>query len=175
MSRGSFCSLRKLIERLLRRTIERLGIGWVCGVALTFAAVPAGGEDWGMGAANRQIARGAVFSPVSTPASSIATLAWFILAVSAAIFLIVFGLLVYSVVRFRIRATDEPREPAQLYGSNQIEFAWTAIPVLIVFVLVLATIRTIYDVQAAAEPRGAVHVRVIGHHGGGSFNIRIWV
>ncbi|MBV8056184.1 MAG: cytochrome c oxidase subunit II [Deltaproteobacteria bacterium] len=116
-----------------------------------------------MGAANRQIARGAVFSPVSTPASSIATLAWFVLAVTAAIFLIVFALLVYSVVRFRARPTDEPREPAQLYGSNQIEFAWTAIPVLIVFVLVLTTIRTIYDVQAANEPPGAIHVRVIGH------------
>ena len=90
-------------------------------------------------------------------------LAWFVLAVSAAIFLIVFGLLAYSVVRFRARDTDEPREPAQLYGSNHIEFAWTAIPVLIVFVLVLTTIRTIYDVQAASEPPGAVHVRVIGH------------
>jgi len=125
--------------------------------------VPAAGEDWGMGPANRQIARGAVFSPVSTPASSIATLAWFILAVSAAIFLVVFVLLIYSVVRFRARDTDEPREPAQLYGSNQIEFAWTAIPVLIVFVLVLTTIRTIYDVQAAREPPDAIHVRVIGH------------
>ncbi len=116
-----------------------------------------------MGAANRQIARGAVFSPVSAPAGEIATLGWFVLGVAAAIFLVVFGLLLYSVVRFRARASDEPREPAQLYGSNQIEFAWTAVPVLIVSVLVLTTIRTIYDVQAAKEPPGALHIRVIGH------------
>ncbi len=126
-------------------------------------AGPAWAEDWGMGAANRQVARGAVLSPVSTPASAIATLAWFTLAITGAIFLIVGGLLAYSVVRFRARPGDEPREPAQLYGSNPIEFAWTATPLLIVFVLVLTTVRTIYDVQGAAEPAGAIHVRVIGH------------
>jgi cytochrome c oxidase subunit II len=163
MSKLTLRSSRKLTGRRRRHTIKRLLIGSVCNGALILVVACARGEDWGMGAANRQIARGAVFSPVSTPASSIATLAWFILAVSAAIFLIVFGLLLYSVVRFRARATDEPREPAQLYGSNHIEFAWTAIPVLIVFVLVLTTIRTIYDVQAAREPAGAIHVRVIGH------------
>src|SRR5690348_6881077 len=105
-------SSRKSIRRRLRSTIGRSLLGVVCKAALIFCAAPAAGEDWGMGTANRQIARGAVFSPVSTPASSIATLAWFVLAVSAAIFLIVFGLLAYSVVRFRARDTDEPREPA---------------------------------------------------------------
>jgi cytochrome c oxidase subunit II len=80
-----------------------------------------------MGAANCQIASGAIFSPISTPASSIETVGWFTLAVTTAIFLIVASLVVYSVVRFGARATDEPREPPQLYGSNQIEFAWTAI------------------------------------------------
>jgi cytochrome c oxidase subunit II len=136
----------------------------VAGAIITvLIAIPAYAEDWGMGAANRQIARGAVFSPVSTPASEISTVAWFVLAISAAIFVAVAGLLLYSVMRFRARPGDAQREPPQLYGSNPIEFAWTAIPFLIVVVLVLTTIRTIYDVQAAAEPPGAIHVRVIGH------------
>jgi cytochrome c oxidase subunit 2 len=162
MIKASLRSSKQSIKRRLHDDIGSLS-GLVCAAVLIFCPGPAIGEDWGMGAANRQIARGAVFSPVSTPASSIATLSWFVLAVSGVIFLIVFGLLAYSVVHFRARATDEPREPAQLYGSNQIEFAWTTIPVLIVFVLVLTTIRTIYDVQAAAKPRGAINVRVIGH------------
>src|SRR6202012_3784884 len=97
------------------------------------------------------------------PASTIATLAWFALTICLGIFLIVGGIVAYCVIRFRARPSDDPREPAQLYGSNQIEFAWTAIPLLIVVVLVLTTIRTIYDVQAAAEPSNALHVRVIGH------------
>ena len=133
------------------------------GTVPMFAGTLAFAEDWGMGAANRQVARGAVFSPVSTPANTIATLAWFSLAITLAIFLAVGGLLVYSIIRFRARPSDEQREPPQLYGSNPIEFAWTAIPLLIVFVLALTTVRTIYDVQAAVEPASAVHVRVIGH------------
>ena len=84
-----------------------------------------------------------LFAPVSTPAQSIHELALFILAVAAAIFLVVFGLLLYAVVRFRGRPTDDPREPPQVYGSQQIELAWTVIPVLIVVVLFLATSRVI--------------------------------
>ena len=34
-------------------------------------------------------------------------------------------------------------EPPQVYGSNQIEAAWTVIPLLIVFVLVGVTARVI--------------------------------
>jgi cytochrome c oxidase subunit 2 len=151
------------IRAQLRDVVDFVSLRLTCSVALILVASPALAEDWGMGAANRQIARGAVFSPVSTPASAIATLAWFSLAVTGVIFVVVGGLLLYSVIRFRERSTDHPREPPQLYGSNPIEFAWTAIPLLIVLVLVLTTVRTIYDVQAAVEPPGAIHVRVIGH------------
>ncbi len=148
---------------LLRKSLLARLSRAVGAIITVLIAIPAYAEDWGMGAANRQIARGAVFSPVSTPASEISTVAWFVLAISAAIFVAVAGLLLYSVMRFRARPGDAQREPPQLYGSNPIEFAWTAIPFLIVVVLVLTTIRTIYDVQAAVEPPGAVHVRVIGH------------
>jgi cytochrome c oxidase subunit 2 len=152
------------VELLPLRKLFRLRLSRAsAGILTVLFTIPAYAEDWGMGAANRQVARGAVFSPVSTPASEISTVAWFVLAITAAIFLTVATLLLYSVVRFRARPGDDQREPPQLYGSNPIEFAWTAIPFLIVIVLVLTTIRTIYDVQAAAEPPDAVHVRVIGH------------
>jgi cytochrome c oxidase subunit II len=104
-----------------------------------------------------------LFSPVSTPAQSIHELALFILAVAAAIFLVVFGLLLYAVVRFRGRPTDDPREPPQVYGSQQIELAWTIIPVLIVVVLFLATSRVIFSTQHPPRPPGAVMVTAIGH------------
>ena len=158
-------SQRKIYLAAARRQLRlrALLLSLLFEVPVISVTATAWAEDWGMGAANRQIAQGAVFSPASTPAGKIATLAWFVLAITAAIFITVAGLIAYSVVRFRARPTDQPREPAQLYGSNQIEFAWTAIPLLIVVVLVLTSIRTIYDVQAAAEPANAIHVRVIGH------------
>jgi cytochrome c oxidase subunit 2 len=126
-------------------------------------ALPAFGEDWGMGAANARIAPSSVFAPVSTPAAEVNSMAKFVLAVTGAIFVVVATLLAYSVVRFRARPGDSEREPPQVYGSNPIEFAWTTVPILIVFVLILTTARTIFLVQAAPEPPGAIDVRVIGH------------
>src|SRR5690348_15277440 len=104
-----------------------------------------------------------IFSPVSTPADSIFGLSLFVLTVTAAIFVTVFSLLVYSAVKFRKRADDDGREPPQIYGSNQLELAWTVIPVLIVVVLFLATARFIHAIQDARRPPGAIEVTVVGH------------
>jgi cytochrome c oxidase subunit 2 len=104
-----------------------------------------------------------IFSPASTPAKSIADLSVFVLVVTGIIFLAVFALLLYSVIRFRGRAVDGGREPAQVYGSMQIELAWTIIPTLIVVVLFLATARVIHAIQDAPEPAGALDVIAIGH------------
>jgi cytochrome c oxidase subunit 2 len=104
-----------------------------------------------------------IFAPVSTPAKSIYGLSIFVLAVTAAIFVVVFTLLTYSVVKFRKRANDDGREPPQVYGSNQVELAWTVIPVLIVVALFMATARVIADVQKTARPENAIEVIAIGH------------
>ncbi len=104
-----------------------------------------------------------IFTPASTPAKSIAHLSFFVLAITGIIFVVVFTLLVYSVIKFRARAVDAGREPAQVYGSTQIEMAWTIIPILIVVVLFLATARVIHAIQDAPEPASAAEVTVIGH------------
>ena len=131
--------------------------------ALLAALAPALADDWGMGAANRKIPQTSIFTTVTTPGDEVKTLALFVLAITAVIFVIVGGLLAYSVVRFRSRPDDDGREPPQVYGSNPVEFAWTTVPTLIVFVLILTTARTIYTVQAAPRPPGAIGVRVVGH------------
>jgi cytochrome c oxidase subunit 2 len=86
-----------------------------------------------------------------------------VLSVTLAIFLLVGGLLLYVVIRYRQRPSDSDREPAQVYGSNQIELSWTVIPILIVVMLFLSTTRVILDTQAAPKPAGALDVTVIGH------------
>jgi len=80
-----------------------------------------------------------------------------------AIFVVVFSLLAYSVVRFRNKHSDDRSEPAQIYGSNQVELAWTVIPILIVVALFLAAARVIASVQGAAPPPGALEVIATGH------------
>ena len=86
-----------------------------------------------------------------------------VLGVTAGIFVVVGGLLLYSVVRFRYRESDSKREPPQVYGSTQIELSWTVIPILIVVMLFLSTTRVILDTQAAPKPSNALDVTVIGH------------
>src|ERR1700730_18194836 len=104
-----------------------------------------------------------IFDSKSTPADSIRHLSLFVLGVTGLIFLVVFSLLSYAVVKFRSRAADTEREPAQVYGSTQIELAWTIIPILIVVVLFLATARVIHAIQDAPKPAEAVEITAIGH------------
>ena len=104
-----------------------------------------------------------IFDAHSTPAESIRHLSHFVLGVTALIFLVVFSLLSYALVKFRSRRADAEREPAQVYGSTQIELAWTVIPILIVAVLFATTARMIHAIQDAPEPKGAVEVTAIGH------------
>jgi cytochrome c oxidase subunit 2 len=104
-----------------------------------------------------------IFRPDSTPADSILRLSILVLVICAVIFVIVFCLLVYSVTKYRERDANKGSEPPQVYGSDQVELAWTVIPVLIVIVLVLASARFTHSIQDAPRPSGAVDVIAIGH------------
>lgn len=104
-----------------------------------------------------------ILAPAGAPADAILTLALLVLALAAGIFLVVGGLLAYCIVRYRRRPGDDDREPPQVYGSNQVELAWTVVPILIVLVLITTATRTTYEIQAAVPPPDAVRVRVVGH------------
>jgi cytochrome c oxidase subunit II len=126
--------------------------GLLCVPAAALAAPP-----------DRSLSPTNIFAPVSTPAHSIFGLSLFVLAVTGAIFVIVFSLLVYCVFKFRKRTDDDGREPPQVYGSNQVELAWTVIPILISVVLFMATARVIASIQKASQPENAIRVIAIGH------------
>ena len=104
-----------------------------------------------------------IFDPVSAPADAVMRVALLVLGVAAAILVVVGGLLVFSLVRYRRRPGDDDSEPPQVYGSDQIELAWTVIPTIIVLALGIVTARTVYEVQAATKPPGAIDVTVVGH------------
>src|SRR5262249_32358748 len=99
----------------------------------------------------------------STPARTIVDLSALVLSVTAVIFIVVASLIVYAIVTFRETPANADREPAQVYGSTQIELAWTIVPVLIVLVLFAATARVIHAIQDAPQPPGAIEVTVVGH------------
>jgi cytochrome c oxidase subunit II len=146
-------------------TIERADwpviVGRVTGIALILAGVLLAAGLCAAAPQSNSVPN--IFDSHSTPADSIRHLSFFVLGVTGLIFVVVFGLLFYAVVKFRRRATDTDREPAQVYGSTQIELAWTIIPILIVVVLFLATARVIHTIQDAPKPADAVEVIAIGH------------
>jgi cytochrome c oxidase subunit 2 len=106
---------------------------------------------------------GNMFRPLATPARLVSELSELTVVICLSVFVIVAGLLAYAVIRFAYREGDSLSEPAQVYGSNQVEIAWTVIPILIVFVLSMATARITSAVQNQKIPKDALYVTVIGH------------
>jgi cytochrome c oxidase subunit 2 len=108
-----------------------------------------------------------MFDPASPPAASIRHFFLLVLAVTGGIFIVVEGVLLYSIYRFRHRGETHTTEPPQVYGSKNIELAWTVAPALVVFVLVLVMARFEWQVRVDANqpPLGSrpLRVTVIGH------------
>jgi len=59
-----------------------------------------------------------------------------VLGIGAVIFVVVAALLTSSLIRFRRRREEDHREPPQVYGSHQIELAWTVVSCMVFFVAV---------------------------------------
>jgi cytochrome c oxidase subunit 2 len=104
-----------------------------------------------------------IFSPLATPARSEYELSLLVLAICAAIFVVVGALLTYIVIKFGDRGPITHAEPPQVYGSNQVEIAWTVLPILIVFVLTMATARVTSAVQDRQPTASSLKVTATGH------------
>ncbi len=98
-----------------------------------------------------------MLAPESKDAREIVTLMWILAGICGAIFLLVEGLLIASLVRSRRRPDDEVE---QVYGNSRLETAWTVIPAIIVIVLFIVTVRSMVRIQTA---EGQLPVRVVGH------------
>lgn len=72
----------------------------------------------------------------STASLEIDGLFRFMLVIGGAIFLLVQGVLVYSIIRFRKQPGDEADGP-NIHGNALLEIVWTAIPAVIVTVLAI--------------------------------------
>ncbi|MCA1692930.1 MAG: cytochrome c oxidase subunit II, partial [Actinobacteria bacterium] len=62
--------------------------------------------------------------------------------VAGVVFVLVQGLAVYSVIKYRHR--DSSPEPVQIHGNTRLEITWTLIPALILLIIAVPTIRTIF-------------------------------
>lgn len=69
------------------------------------------------------------------------------------------GLLVYAIIRFRRRPGD--KMPEQSHGNPMMEVIWTIIPVILVVLVAIPTVRSVFETQTfveATEEDVVVHV-----------------
>lgn len=84
---------------------------------------------------------------------------WLILGIAAIIFVLVEGLLLITVLRFRRRPGQGV--PPQTHGNTRLEIAWTIAPALVLVVIAVPTVTTIFE--TASTPPLSLRVNVIGH------------
>lgn len=121
-------------------------------VALTLALV--------LGLAACQGFPNTTFGAHSDVGHDIDKLTYLLLILGGLVFVLVEGLLVYVLVKFRARPGDA--RPVQMHGNTTLEVTWTMIPAIILAVIAIPTVRTIFKTQAPA-PDSALQVQVIGH------------
>jgi cytochrome c oxidase subunit II len=78
--------------------------------------------------------------------------------IAVVVFVIVEGLLVFALIRFRQRPGVEAR---QFHGNTKVEVILTAVPALILLGLAVPTVSTI--MQQAEKPEGALEVTLVAH------------
>ena len=76
------------------------------------------------------------------------------------VFVLVEGVLVYAVFRFRGKPGDA--EPHQTHGNTTVEIIWTVIPALILAAIAVPTVRAIFQTNAIPG-KEALTIQVVGH------------
>lgn len=100
-------------------------------------------------------------APVSDFARNIDDLFRSIFWWAVVVFVVVEGLLVYVLVRFRDRGGDEKPDP--VHGNIALEVFWTLVPAVILVLIAVPTIRTIWEVDNPPDDADALQVEVVGN------------
>ena len=99
--------------------------------------------------------------PVTEQGQAVTSIYPVIFWIAVAVFVLVEGLLVIIVLRFRRRPSDTEL-PTQTHGHNLLEVAWTLIPALIVAFLFWQTVERLGTIQKLSDTPPQVVVDVTG-------------
>lgn len=80
--------------------------------------------------------------------------------IAVVVFVLVQGLIVFAVIRWRRRGDDDDEMPIQMHGSTKLEIGWTVLPALVLGLIAVFTIPVIFDLNE--KPAGALEVDVTG-------------
>jgi cytochrome c oxidase subunit 2 len=80
--------------------------------------------------------------------------------IAGIVFVLVQGLVIVAIVKFRERPGEEDELPAQMHGNFKLEIGWTIVPALILAIVGAVTLPVIFDL--ASIPKHALDVNVYG-------------
>lgn len=85
------------------------------------------------------------------------------ISIMVGVMIIVFGIAAYVIIRFR-RKPGQNGIPKQVEGSLKLEIIWTAIPLLLVLILGIATVQKVFAFgEDYSKDKNAVRVDVTSH------------
>jgi cytochrome c oxidase subunit II len=86
----------------------------------------------------------------------------FMMTIATGLFLLIEGVLIYSIFKFRRRKGDKSDGPA-IEGNVPLEILWTAIPTVIVLVLSIYSFE-VYNNMGGLDPMASHDVHKMAHH-----------
>ncbi|WP_040059570.1 cytochrome aa3 quinol oxidase subunit II [Priestia filamentosa] len=63
------------------------------------------------------------------------------------IMVVVFGLFAFVLWKYRAKPENEGYEPPNIHGNTLLEILWTAIPIVIIVILTIPTVKSIYELE----------------------------
>ena len=97
---------------------------------------------------------------VTTQGAQIRDLYTVIFLIAVAIFLLVEGLIIWTVVRYRRKPGDDTLPP-QTHGNNIAELVWTVVPTLIVIFMFIVSWQTLNAVDTKAADAQTTKIRAV--------------
>jgi cytochrome c oxidase subunit 2 len=82
---------------------------------------------------------------------------------AAVVFVLVEGLLVFTIFRFRHAPRTAHGRPVPVHGNTRLEIMWTIIPAIVLVVIAVPTLSIIADLANTPEDDNIVRVDVIGN------------
>ena len=102
-----------------------------------------------------------VLDPAGPYAQKLDNLFMPVVWVAVAVFILVEGIIVFAVLKWRHREGDDDDDmPAQMHGNTKLEIGWTILPALILGVIAVFTVPVVFDLNA--KPADALEVTVTG-------------
>ena len=125
------------------------------GLALTSTAIAA-------------LAAGCLPAPATVEARRVADLYTTFLALAAVVAVIVLGLTVFAILRYRRRPGDDEL-PRQVHGNLRFEVLWTGLPIATIVALLVLTVLVLNGYDTAVRAAAGAEIRVTAFRWGWRF------